>query len=175
MEQFCMNTCYFFAQWTQSLLAYVCKHTNTVLERVWHVYHWITLKEASTQAEPICSENYSAKLNLLCDFRPLLPWWAVVVVECVRWLWRPPRTKHISRSHAHWYPCANRSAATQFSSFWFDDPGNAATPIHTRYSCRSWAPLMGDSDDIITELAWVTINGIAQTCFSGRAKGKFLF
>ena len=43
------------------------------LESVWHVYDWITLKEASTQAEPICSENYSAKLNLLCDFQPLLP------------------------------------------------------------------------------------------------------
>ena len=32
---------------------------------------------------------------------------------------------------------------------------------------------MGDGDDIITELA--TVNGIAQTCFSGRAKGKFFF
>ena len=32
---------------------------------------------------------------------------------------------------------------------------------------------MGDGDDIITEFA--TINGIAQNCFSGRAKGKFLF
>ena len=43
------------------------------LESVWHVYDWIALKEASTQAEPICSENYSAKLNLLREFRPLLP------------------------------------------------------------------------------------------------------
>ena len=32
---------------------------------------------------------------------------------------------------------------------------------------------MGDGDDIITELA--TINGIAQTCFSERAKSKYLF
>ena len=32
---------------------------------------------------------------------------------------------------------------------------------------------MGDGDDIIAELA--EVNGIAQTCFSGRAKGKFLF
>ena len=63
-----------------NLLAYVCKHTNTVLESVWHVYDWIALKEASTQAEPICSENYSAKLNLLREFRPLLPWWAAA--EC---------------------------------------------------------------------------------------------
>ena len=65
--------------------------------------------------------------------------------------------------------------SVQFSSFWFDNPGNAASPINRRFSCRSWAPLVGDGDDIITELAWVTINGIAQTCFSGRAKGKFLF
>jgi len=57
----------------QSHLAYVCKHTHTVLESVWHVHDWIVLKEASTQAEPICSENYSAKLNLLHDFWPLLP------------------------------------------------------------------------------------------------------
>ena len=39
---------------------------------------------------------------------------------------------------------------------------------YRRVSCRSWAPLMGDGDDIITEL----INGFAQTCFSGRAKGN---
>ena len=39
-----------------------------------------------------------------------------------------------------------------------------------RFSCMSWAPLMGDSDDIITERGslrvstptWVTINGIAE-------------
>ena len=53
----------------------VCKHT--VLESVWHVHDWIALKdsdsESSTQAEPICSETYSAKLNLLRDFQPLLP------------------------------------------------------------------------------------------------------
>ena len=65
--------------------------------------------------------------------------------------------------------------SVQFSSFWFDNPGNAASPMQRRFSCRSWTPLVGDGDDIITELAWVTINGIAQTCFSGRAKGKFLF
>jgi len=29
------------------------------------------MKEASTQAEPICSENYSAKLNLLRGFLAL--------------------------------------------------------------------------------------------------------
>ena len=67
------------------------------------------------------------------------------------------------------------SGSVQFSSFWFDNPGNAASPIDRRFSCRSWAPLVGDGDDITTELAWVTINGIAQTCISGRAKGKFLF
>jgi len=63
----------------------------------------------------------------------------------------------------------------QFSSVHFDliTPGNAASPIDRRFSCRSWAPLVGNGDDIITELA--TINGIPQTCFSGRAKGKFLF
>ena len=33
---------------------------------------------------------------------------------------------------------------------------------------------MGNGDDIITELARVTINGIAQTCFSGRTKGKMV-
>jgi len=56
----------------------MCASTHTVLESVWHVHDWIALKEASTQAEPICSENYSAKLNLLHVFWPLLPWWAVV-------------------------------------------------------------------------------------------------
>jgi len=34
---------------------------------------------------------------------------------------------------------------------------------------------VGGGDNIITELASVTVNGISQTCFSGRAKGKFLF
>jgi len=67
-----MNTCYFFAQYTIPFS--LCgKHTHTVLESVWHVHDWIVLKEASTQAEPICSENYGAKLNLLHDFGPLLP------------------------------------------------------------------------------------------------------
>ena len=32
----------------------------------------------------------------------------------------------------------------------------------------------GKIDDIITELARLTIDGIAQTCFSGRANGLFL-
>jgi len=32
-------------------------------------------------------------------------------------------------------------------------------------SVISWAPLMRDGGDIITELASVTKNGIAQTCF----------
>ena len=61
----------------------------------------------------------------------------------------------------------------RFSSFWYDNP---ASPIHKRFSCRSWAPLVpvGDGDDIITELTWATVNGIAQTCLPGRAKGKFL-
>jgi len=38
-----------------------------------------------------------------------------------------------------------RTRWVQFSSFWFDNPGNAASPIDRRISCRSWAPLVGDS------------------------------
>ena len=55
-----------------------------------------------------------------------------------------------------WFPSKMTSyvvkaggASVQFSSFWFDNPGNAASPINRRFSCRSWAPLMGDGDDII--------------------------
>ena len=63
------------------------------------------------------------------------------------------------------------------SSFWFDNAGNAASPIHRRFSWRSWASLyiyiVRDGDDIITD-SWVTINGIAQTNYSARVKGKFL-
>ena len=51
------RTRYFFEQETQFHLAYVCKHTHTVLESVWHVHDWMTLKEASTQAEPMFSET----------------------------------------------------------------------------------------------------------------------
>ena len=46
-------------------------HTHTVLENAWCVHDWTAMKEASTQAEPICSENYSAKLNLLRGFLAL--------------------------------------------------------------------------------------------------------
>ena len=62
-----------------------------------------------------------------------------------------------------------------FSSFWFDNPGNAASPIYGRFSCRSLAPLVGDGDDIITELAWVTMNGIAQCLFFWKGKGQIPF
>jgi len=40
------------------------------------------------------------------------------------------------------------SCSVQFSSFCFDNPGNAASPIDRRFSCRSWAPLVGGGDDI---------------------------
>ena len=77
--------------------------------------------------------------------------------------------------HAVLRTCVQITGGIQFSSVHFDliTQENAASPIDRRFSCRSWAPLVGDGDDIITEFA--TINGIAQTCFSGRAKGKFLF
>ncbi|XP_064401908.1 transformation/transcription domain-associated protein-like isoform X2 [Halichondria panicea] len=42
-----------------------------VLENAWRVQDWTAMKEASTQAEPICSENYSARLNLLRGFLAL--------------------------------------------------------------------------------------------------------
>ena len=47
------------------------------------------------------------------------------------------------------------SFSVQFSSVHFDliTQENAASPIDRRFSCRSWAPLVGDGDDIITELA----------------------
>ena len=43
----------------------------SVLENAWRVQDWTAMKEASTQAELICSENYSAKLNLLRGFLAL--------------------------------------------------------------------------------------------------------
>ncbi len=46
-------------------------HTHTVLENAWRVQDWTAMKESSTQAEPICSENYSARLNLLRGFLAL--------------------------------------------------------------------------------------------------------
>ena len=42
-----------------------------VLENAWRVQDWSAMKDASTQAEPICSENYSARLNLLRGFLAL--------------------------------------------------------------------------------------------------------
>jgi len=57
------------------------------------------------------------------------------------------------------YAEANREVTEMIASWFvrlqfsrFDNPGNAASPIR-RFSCRSWAPLVGDGDDIITELA----------------------
>ena len=49
----------------QSLYYYI------VLENAWRIQDWIAMKEASTQAEPICSEAYSSKLNLLRGFLAL--------------------------------------------------------------------------------------------------------
>ena len=42
-----------------------------VLENAWRVQDWTAMKDSSTQAEPICSENYSARLNLLRGFLAL--------------------------------------------------------------------------------------------------------
>ena len=44
---------------------------GAVLENAWRVQDWTAMKEASTQAEPICTESYSAKLNLLRGFLAL--------------------------------------------------------------------------------------------------------
>ena len=49
----------------------LCYYVFSVLENAWRVQDWTAMKEASTQAEPICSENYSAKLNLLRGFLAL--------------------------------------------------------------------------------------------------------
>ena len=46
-------------------------YTTIVLENAWRIQDWIAMKEASTQAEPICSEAYSSKLNLLRGFLAL--------------------------------------------------------------------------------------------------------
>ena len=43
----------------------------TVLENAWRVQDWVGMKETSTQAEPVCSEAYSSKLNLLRGFLAL--------------------------------------------------------------------------------------------------------
>ena len=53
------------------MLAPTYTHSCTVLENAWRVQDWTAMKEASTQAEPICSENYSARLNLLRGFLAL--------------------------------------------------------------------------------------------------------
>jgi len=33
--------------------------------------------------------------------------------------------------------------SVQFSSFCFDNPGNAASPMQRKFSCRSWVDLCG--------------------------------
>ena len=43
-------------------------------------------------------------------------------------------------THFQWHHSA---CSVQFSSFWFDNPGNVASPTDRRFSCRSWAPLVG--------------------------------
>jgi len=65
--------------------------------------------------------------------------------------------------------------SVQFSSFWFDNPGTLHLQYIGGFHAGPSPIIVGDGDDIITELAWVTVNGIAQTCSSGRAKDKFLF
>ena len=42
-----------------------------VLENAWRVQDWSSMKDASTQAEPVCSEDYSARLNLLRGYLAL--------------------------------------------------------------------------------------------------------
>ncbi|KAL5497639.1 hypothetical protein EMCRGX_G014148 [Ephydatia muelleri] len=42
-----------------------------VLENAWKVQDWSAMKEASTQAEPVCLDSYSAKLNLLRGYLAL--------------------------------------------------------------------------------------------------------
>ena len=42
-----------------------------VLENAWKVQDWSAMKEASTQAEPVCPDSYSAKLNLLRGYLAL--------------------------------------------------------------------------------------------------------
>ena len=117
----------------------------------------------------ICQNSRPKTARLLSDLLLIV----ISIVTQIKWMrFKVINTQELSRDQ-----CWNvwDFSPDQFSSFCFDNPGNAASPINRRFSCRSWAPLVGDSDDIITELTWVTINGIAQTCFSGRAKGKFLF
>ena len=90
-----------------------------------------------------------------------------VANRCQAWNVQPQKEKWLR-------PYAGHSTnKVQSISFWFDYPGMPHLQCR-RFSCRSWAPLTGDGDDIITVFAWVAMNGIAQTCFSGRAKGKFL-
>jgi len=44
----------------------------------------------------------------------------------------------------------------EFSSAHFDNSGNYASPIHRRFSCKSWAPVVGDGDEGVTpSLSWV--------------------
>lgn len=44
---------------------------SIVLENAWKVQDWSAMKEASTQAEPVCLDSYSAKLNLLRGYLAL--------------------------------------------------------------------------------------------------------
>jgi len=57
----------------------------------------------------------------------------------------------------------SHTSSVQFRSFWFDNPGNAASPVH------------GDGDDIITEVTSVAINGIAQNSIERAPKTPAIF
>ena len=63
----CLVTCCIYID----ACTHIHTHSCTVLENAWRVQDWTAMKEASTQAEPICSENYSARLNLLRGFLAL--------------------------------------------------------------------------------------------------------
>ena len=45
------------------------------------------------------------------------------------------------------------SNSVQFSSFWFHNPGNAASPIQRMLSCRSWAPCKHELKFVILPLS----------------------
>jgi len=74
-----------------------------------------------------------------------------------------------------WLPC--HMPAKQFSSFCLITQECSIVCWNQcwRFSCRSWAPLMGDGDDIITELHELLYHKWhCSNLFSGRAKDKFL-
>lgn len=100
-----------------------------------------------------------------CPKSRSLTQWHTYLHTQTDWLLKPHL--HICMHTRRCYAPLKMAGVCSVHSILIWQPRNTASRM---FSCRSWAPLMGDCDYIITELTWVTTNGITQACFSGRAK-----